>query len=203
MRSILRETFQNTAVRSLLRESIQTIALATFFVLLLQGVVQNYRVDGPSMLPHLMSGDGVLVNQLAYLPVNAERAARWLPGVGASPGEVWHPLGEPDHGDVIVFRWPRDERQYFVKRVIGKPGDSIEIERGDVYRNGELVIEPYIENPSAQTIAVRVVPDGHYYVMGDNRAQSDDSRRWGFVPEENIIGELWFSYWPISRFGFF
>ena len=190
-------------MRSILREIIQTIALATFFILLLQGGVQNYRVEGPSMQPLLEDQDGVFVNKLAYETVDAEHVARWVPGLGAAPGEVWRPFGEPEYGDVVVFRWPRDERQYFVKRIIGKPGDAIEIERGEIYRNGEPLVEPYVEHASGETIIERVVPEGHYYVLGDNRAQSDDSRRWGFVPAENIVGELWFGYWPLERFGFF
>ena len=190
-------------MRSILRETIQTIALAAFFMLLLQGAVQNYRVEGPSMLPLLENLDGVFVNKLAYETVDAERAARWAPGLGAAPGETWHPFGEPDYGDVVVFRWPRDERQYFVKRIIGRPGDMIEIERGEVYRDGVPLVEPYVEHPSSETIIERAVPEGHYYVLGDNRAQSDDSRRWGFVPERNIVGELWFAYWPLERLGFF
>ena len=135
-------------MRSILRETIQTIALAAFFMLLLQGAVQNYRVEGPSMLPLLENLDGVFVNKLAYETVDAERAARWAPGLGAAPGETWHPFGEPDYGDVVVFRWPRDERQYFVKRIIGRPGDMIEIERGEVYRNGVPLVEPYVEHAS-------------------------------------------------------
>ena len=190
-------------MRSFLRETIQTVALAAFFILLLQGAVQNYRVEGPSMLPFLEDQDGVFVNKLAYQTVDAERATRWVPGLGAAPGEVWRPLGGPDYGDVVVFRWPRDERQFFVKRVIGKPGDAIEIEQGEIYRNGVPLAEPYVERASGETIIERVVPEGHYYVLGDNRAQSDDSRRWGFVPEENIVGELWFGYWPPDRLGFF
>ena len=74
---------------------------------------------------------------------------------------------------------------------------------GEIYRNGEPLVEPYVEHSSGETIIERVVPEGHYYVLGDNRAQSDDSRRWGFVPAENIVGELWFGYWPLERFGFF
>ena len=190
-------------MRLILRETIQTIALAAFFILLLQGAVQNYRVQGPSMLPSLGNADGVFVNKISYETVDAERVARWIPGLSAAPGEVWRPFGEPDHGDVIVFRWPRDERQFFIKRIIGKPGDTIEINRGQIIRNGAALAEPFVEHASGETIIERTVPEGHYYVLGDNRAQSDDSRRWGFVPEENIVGELWFGYWPPQKLGFF
>ena len=186
-------------MKPFIRESIQTAALLTFLLLLMQGGLQNYRVEGSSMFPLLESSDGVFVNKLSYLRVDAARAARWIPGLGAEEGEQWRPFGEPERGDVVVFRWPRDERQYFVKRVIGLPGDEIRIRRGEVYRNGELLNEPYVERPSGETIVERVVPEGQYYVLGDNRAQSDDSRRWGGVPEENIVGRVWLAYWPLNR----
>ena len=186
-------------MKSFIRESIQTAALLAFLLLLLQGGLQNYRVEGSSMFPLLETSDGVFVNKLSYLRVDAARAARWIPWVDAEESEQWRPFGAPERGDVVVFRWPRDERQYFVKRVIGLPGDEIRIRGGEVYRNGELLDEPYVEQPSGESIVERVVPEGHYYVLGDNRAQSDDSRRWGGVPEENIVGDVWLAYWPLNR----
>ncbi len=187
-------------MQSILRETIETIALAIFLVLLIQSAVQNYRVEGPSMLPTFENFDRVLVSRLAYAEVDLERLARWVPWMEAEEGEVWRPLGEPGYGDVIVFRWPRDERQSFVKRIIGLPGDTIRIERGEVYRNGELLDEPYVENPSGETLVERTVREGQYYVLGDNRGRSDDSRHWGGVPQENVIGEVWLTYWPPDRF---
>jgi len=187
-------------MRSAVREAIETIALAVFFILLIQATVQNYRVEGPSMLPVLENFDRVLVNRLVYTSVDAARVARRGAGVEAEEGAVWRPVGEPSDGDVIVFRWPRDERQNFVKRIIGLPGDIIRIERGEVYRNGVLLDEPYVDQESSATLRERVVPEGMYYVLGDNRARSDDSRHWGAVPEENIIGKVWLAYWPLGRF---
>ena len=190
-------------MKSFIRETIQTGALLAFLLLLLQGGLQNYRVEGSSMFPLLETMDGVFVNKLSYLRVDAERAARWMPWIDAEEGERWRPFGEPRYGDVVVFRWPRDERQYFVKRVIGLPGDEIRIRGGEVHRNGEALDEPYVEQPSGESIVERVVPEGHYYVLGDNRAQSDDSRRWGSVPEENIVGKVWLAYWPLNRLQLF
>lgn len=190
-------------MKSFIREAIQTGALLAFLLLLLQGGLQNYRVEGSSMHPLLETMDGVFVNKLSYLWVDAARAARWLPWIDAEEGERWRPFGEPRRGDVVVFRWPRDERQYFVKRVIGLPGDEIRIRGGEVRRNGEALDEPYVEQPSGESIVERVVPEGYYYVLGDNRAQSDDSRRWGSVPEENIIGRVWLAYWPLNRLQLF
>ena len=187
-------------MQATLREAIETVALALFLVLLIQSAVQNYRVEGPSMLPVLENFDRVLVNRLAYTEIDAERFTRWIPWMDAEEGEVWRPLGEPEHGDVIVFRWPRDESQSFVKRIIGLPGDTIRIERGDVYRNGVLLDEPYVENKSGETLVERTVREGQYYVLGDNRSKSDDSRHWGGTPKENVVGEVWVAYWPLQRF---
>ena len=190
-------------MRAVLREAIETVALVLFFVLVLQSAVQNYRVEGPSMLPYMENLDRVLVNKLGYTAIDAERAIGWIPSVDVEEGTVWRPVGEPSVGDVVVFRWPVDERQFFVKRIIGLPGDTIRIERGVVYRNGTPLEEPYIEHESYETIVGRIIQEGEYYVLGDNRAQSDDSRRWGAVPEENIIGEVWLTYWPFNRFTLF
>ena len=190
-------------MRAVLREAIETVALVLFFVLVLQSAIQNYRVEGPSMLPYMENLDRVLVNKLGYTAIDAERAIGWIPSVDVEEGTVWRPVGEPSVGDVVVFRWPVDERQFFVKRIIGLPGDTIRIERGVVYRNGTPLEEPYIEHESYETIVGRIIQEGEYYVLGDNRAQSDDSRRWGAVPEENIIGEVWLTYWPFNRFTLF
>ena len=190
-------------MRAVLREAIETVALVLFFVLVLQSAIQNYRVEGPSMLPYMENLDRVLVNKLGYTEIDAERAIGWIPSVDVEEGTVWRPMGEPSVGDVVVFRWPVDERQFFVKRIIGLPGDTIRIERGVVYRNGTPLEEPYIEHESYETIVGRIIQEGEYYVLGDNRAQSDDSRRWGAVPEENIIGEVWLTYWPFNRFTLF
>jgi signal peptidase I len=186
--------------RSFVRELIETVALAAFLVLLVQSVIQNYRVEGPSMEPLLINGDRVVVNKVGYTEIEAERATRFIPWAHPEDGEVWHPFGMPDYGDVIVFKYPIDPRQNFVKRVIGLPGDRIEIERGQVYVNGIPIDEPYVENGSREVLPEHVVRPHSYYVLGDNRAQSDDSRHWGDVPEDNIVGEVAVTYWPLDRF---
>ena len=193
--------YSELRMRAILREAIETVALAIFLVLLVQTAVQNYRVEGPSMLPLLQDYDRVLVSRLTYVEIDAERVARWVPWLEVEPGAKWRPLGEPQYGDVVVFKWPRNPEQYYVKRIIGLPGDAIRVERGNVYRNGELLDEPYVEHEASITLVQRTVQDGQYYVMGDNRAQSEDSRHWGGVPKENIIGNVWLSYWPLDRIG--
>lgn len=186
-------------MRSAIREAIETIALAVFLVLLIQTTVQNYQVNGPSMDPALADQDRVLVNRVVYTKIEAERVGRFTPGFDPEPGEVWHPFHAPERGDVIVFLWPVDPEQNFVKRVIGLPGDHIKIDRGTVRVNGEPLDEPYVEHRTRQSLAARTVDPDSYFVLGDNRAQSDDSRHWGDVPRKNVIGEVSLAYWPFDR----
>ena len=187
-------------MRAAIREAIETIALAIFLVLVIQAAVQNYRVEGPSMIPRLLDQDRVIVSKVVYTEIDAERVARFVPGLDAESGEVWRPFGGIDRGDVIVFKWPIDPRQSFVKRVIGLPGDRIRLDRGAVFVNGVPQDEPYIEHAKNESLVERVVHENSFYVMGDNRARSDDSRNWGDVPRENVVGKVSLAYWPLDRF---
>ena len=190
----------NEKMRAALREAIETIALAAFLVLVLQAIIQNYRVEGPSMDPQLANEDRVLVSRAVYMEIDAARVARFIPGFEAEEGQFWRPFGLPSYGDVIVFRWPRDPSQNFVKRVIGLPGDTVRIEGGTVFVNGVPLDEPYVEHPSGETLSARTVPADSYFVLGDNRARSDDSRHWGPVPRDHVIGKVWVAYWPPASF---
>ena len=158
----------------LAREIIETIALTLLIFFVVQLTVQNYRVDGISMEPGLTSNENVFVNKLAYL------------------------FHGPERGDVIVFHWPLDTSRDFIKRVIGLPGDIITTDSTTVRVNDVAINEPYISeqwNPAAGRWAV---PPNDYFVMGDNRRFSDDSRDWGFVPKNYIIGKAVMIYWPVS-----
>jgi len=135
-------------------------------------------VDGTSMLPGLKNNQYVLVNKLAYL------------------------FHVPERGDVIVFHWPVDTNKDLIKRVIGVPGDVIVIDNKKVGVNGVLLNEPYISGPANQAGKTWVVPPNDYFVMGDNRQVSDDSRDWGFVPKSYIIGKAVFVYWPLNSWHF-
>ena len=196
-------------MRAALREAIEAVALAGFIYLLLQSTVVNFQVQGISMLPSLEDTDRVLVNKVVYSTVNMERVSRFLPWVDRE--EPWFPFHAPERGDVIVFRFPgnpdensvkqkKQEEQNFVKRVIGVPGDTVEIRERLVYVNGVPLDEPHVSTCFGQWCDV-TVGDNQYYVLGDNREQSDDSRSWGMVPEEDIIGRVWLSYWPPGHFG--
>ncbi|HJT58465.1 MAG TPA: signal peptidase I [Ktedonobacteraceae bacterium] len=154
------------------REIIETIALTVFIFLVIHFTVQNYLVDGISMQPSLQNGEYVLVNKVAY---------------------VFH---APERGDVIVFEWPVDTTKNLIKRIIGLPGDTLVITSTTVTVDGITLNEPYISapvNPQGETVKV---PPNDYFVMGDNRPESDDSRDWGLLPRANIIGKAVMVYWP-------
>jgi len=183
------------------RELIETVAFAGFIVLVIQASLQNYQVAGASMEPLLSNGDRVVVNRMFYSEIDSERALRFIPGVNSEEGTIWRPLGEPSRGDVVVFKFPKDPAQNFVKRIIGLPGDQVRLHRGVVFINGIQQDEPYVSNrhQSSETTFEREIPAGFYYVLGDNRTRSDDSRSWGDVPKENLVGRVWVRYWPTDR----
>ena len=185
-----------------IREAIETIALTALVFLLLHATLQNYQVKGPSMDPQLTNDELVLVNKAVYLSIDVGRVARYLPWVEAEEGEKWFPFHAPRRGDVVVFENPQDPTAPdFVKRVIGEPGDTVEIDGGQVLINGEVLAEPYIKRPSQDTRRPVVVGPNEYFVMGDNRLQSEDSRVFGTVPRDKIVGKVWLGYWPLNRFG--
>lgn len=165
---------------SWLREAAETILLAIVIFLLLQLVVRNFRIVGDSMFPTLESGQFVLVERVSYR------------------------LSEPKRGDIVIFEYPRAPQEDFVKRVIGLPGETVEIQGGSVYINGVPLVEPYIHGQRTLTYhpISLTLGEGEYFVMGDNRAASSDSRTWGALPRPNIIGRAWFCYWPPARWGF-
>lgn len=158
-------------------------------------VIQAYRIPSGSMLETLQVGDYLFITRFNYdlkIPFTSKSFFR---------------TGDPAHGDIIVFKYPVDPSQDYIKRVIGVPGDTIEIREKQVYRNGEKLDEPYVrfENPWSRIpgFDVRppfIVPEDSFFVLGDNRDNSEDSRRWGFVPRENIHGKAWMIYWSWEGF---
>ena len=187
------------SMRAIVRELFEAVVLALLIFLALQFSVQNFRVEGPSMQPTLHEGEYVLVNKLVYMRFSPKQLADLLPFVEVAEEEHLYPFRPPEPGDVIIFRFPRDDTRDFVKRVVGTPGDTVEIREGTVYVNDERVTEPYITRRDRRTIPPITVPEGSFYVLGDNRRASNDSRDWGPVPAENIIGRAWVSFWPLDR----
>ncbi|HSW40522.1 MAG TPA: signal peptidase I [Acidobacteriota bacterium] len=167
---------QSFEVRSWFRDILAAIAVAVFIVIF---VVQPVKVEGTSMQPQLIDQERIFVNRFIYQFTDISR------------------------GDVVVFWYPRDRNKSFIKRVMGVPGDEIEIRNGLVFVNGQVTNEPYIKPEFRDFRSFRkvVVPTGHYYVLGDHRNSSNDSRNWGLVDQRLIYGKAFFSYWPVDQAG--
>ena len=187
-----------------------TVVIAVFVITF---IVQAFQIPSESMMDTLLVGDYLLVNKLCY----GERGA----------DNYLVPYQKIERGDIVVFHYPVDPKQHFVKRVIGIPGDKLRLVNKQVFINGVPLDEPYVrflpsndlfrDNFPRLDLSVvlpgggkwwlemrklvedgqLIVPDGHYFVMGDNRDDSEDSRYWGFVPRENIIGRPLLIYWSI------
>ena len=155
---------------------LETLVISVALFLIINTITARIRVDGFSMIPSLKNGEFVIVNKLAYK------------------------LSSPHLGDVIVFHYPRDPRQEYIKRVIGVPGDRIQITNGQVLVNGVRIKEPYIA-AAPKYNSEWVVPEDSLFVLGDNRNNSSDSHNWGPVPLENVVGKALFVYWPPEEWG--
>ena len=189
-------------MRYFIRELIETVLLSLAVFLALHLSVQNFRVEGSSMVPTLTEGQYIVANKIVYSRVATDSLARFLPFLEPSgEGESLYTFHPPEYGDILIFNFPTDRTRDLVKRVIGLPGDTIEIQSGQVIRNGEVLDEPYVVNRDRRTVDPLVVPENSYYVLGDNRRSSSDSRDWGFLSNEHVVGRAWVSYWPTDRIG--
>lgn len=164
--------------RRYVRELLEILTLTLLMFLVLRFAVQNFRIDGPSMESTLHNQEYILVDKAAYF------------------------FHAPERGDVIVFEYPLNPQVDYVKRIIAIPGDIISIVGERVTVDGVTLNEPYVNkndpyNPFPP-IVKRIVGPNEYFVMGDNRGDSSDSREWGFVPRQNIIGKAAFVYWPVG-----
>ena len=187
-------------MRKTLREILQTVLLTLILFAGLQGTIQNVRVEGFSMRPTLDADQYLLVNKLAYSQINLANLARYIPFIDLGDEVSSYLFDPPKRGEVVVFRFPVDPSREFVKRVIAVPGDSVEIRNGNVFVNDKALEEPYtLDDPRGITMIEQVMGSEEYFVLGDNRLQSNDSKNWGPVPLENIIGKVWVSYWPLSE----
>ncbi len=185
------------------RDLLETALLSVTVFLVLHFSVQNFGIDGSSMHPTLIHEQHVIVSKMAYLHINPSALLRFAHLVEKTEeGVSLITSDQPEYSDVIAFVYPVDPTHDLVKRVVGLPGDVIEIERGRVIRNGEMLNESYVVNGDRHTFEAVEVPPDSYYVLGDNRPSSTDSRSWGFVSDDHIIGRAWFSYWPSERLEF-
>jgi signal peptidase I len=150
-----------------------------FCFFLITFVAQAFRVQGTSMLPLLEDNERIIVNKVIYR---------------------FRPI---ERGDVVVFWYPKDPSVSFIKRVVGRPGDQVEIRHGAVLVNGQRLQEDYVRLTlrDDETYAPVQVPPGYYYVLGDHRNSSNDSRNWGEVPEKYVYGKAFFRFWPLSKLG--
>jgi len=152
-------------------------------VVLIVFIYQPVKVEGTSMMPALKNQERIFINKFTYR----------------------FGLGSIQRGDTVVFWYPLDPSKSYIKRVIGIPGDRVRIDSGRVYVNGRKLVEDYVADPdnSSWPSAARdqAVPPGRYFVLGDNRSSSSDSRSWGFVPRANIYGKAVFAYWPPEQMG--
>ena len=184
------------------KDIIEALVLAVVVFMLLQTTVRNFKVDGSSMDPTLESGQYLLVNRLVYLRFDLERLSKIVPFWQASDRSSRYAVHAPNRGEIIVFQFPRDPTKDFVKRVVGLPGELIEVRDGRVLVDGNVLEEPYLAAKGNSNSAPRQLEKGEYYVLGDNRARSNDSRSWGPVPEANLRGKVWMVYWPVPGIHF-
>lgn len=159
------------------------VSLAIFAVVYIF-LFQPHQVDGRSMEPNFHNAEYILTDKISYR------------------------LSSPKRGDVVVFHSPQDNNTDFIKRIVGVPGDMLMVKDGYLYLNGTRLDETYINDPGKvapgkymRDGATVEVPNGQYVVMGDNRLHSSDSREWGLVPAQNIVGRAFFRYWPVDVFG--
>ena len=195
------KSLENTAEKTFwvsLWEWVKTIVLALLLALFIRTFfVQAFKIPSGSMIPTLLVGDHILVNKMVYGVRNPVTRSVWVHG------------RMPKRQEIIVFIFPENPKLDFIKRVIGLPGDRIEIRDKKVYVNGKLLEEPYVQHTDPNILPASVsprdnfgpvvVPEGHLFVMGDNRDQSYDSRFWGFVPIRDVKGKAFIIYFSWDR----
>ncbi len=167
-----------SGLRSFIRETFETIALTLIIFVVIRAGVQNFRIEGYSMEPNFHDGEMLLVSKIDYL------------------------LHPPERGDVVVFQSLQNSERDFIKRVIGLPGETVEIRDGRVYINGQPLPQNYNTNPATYNYPPSVVGPNELFVLGDNRNSSSDSHAWGNLPRANLIGKAWIAYWPPQSWAF-
>ncbi len=183
----LRRDSRNGIWTESLRLARDIFLIIVVFVLFGVFVVQPVVVEGTSMVPELHDGERLLVNKLVYYKIGS---VSW---------------GHLERGDIVVFWYPREPDKSYVKRIIGLPGETVEVRNGKVIIDGRELNEDYLDtehNKSLPSFPVRKVEEHYYFVMGDNRDNSSDSRYWGLVPEKYIYGTAFFRYWKPANIGF-
>ena len=182
VRTVLLKSKSKNAVHAAETVDSFLIAVALVYLVIKPFIIQAFFIPSGSMEPGLTLGDRILVNKFVYR------------------------FRGPEHGDIIVFRCPKradpkGQVRDYIKRLIGKPGDIILIENGEVYRNGERLEEPYILEPPFSDFGPKKIEPGMLFVMGDNRNDSNDSRYWGELDKNRVVGKAVVKFWPPGRIG--
>ena len=164
-------------MKTFLREILITILSVATILFVIQATIQSVVVVGGSMYPTLEGGERLLVSKVVYY------------------------LRQPERGDVVVFQSTNHRSSDYIKRIIALPGDTVEIVKGIVYLNGSEVDEPYIKYPASYTVDDQEIPQNSYFVLGDNRDNSNDSHNAWLVPRQNIVGKAWIAIWPPEKWG--
>ena len=162
--------------KSMIKELLETIISAGVIAfIIITFIGQVTVVQGASMETTLHNKERLIANKIGYR------------------------LESPKRGEIIIFRPPLDTKRNYIKRIIGIPGDKVEIVEGKVYVNDEALEEPYVKYKSYESMPIATVPENSYFVLGDNRPNSSDSRFWGFVPRKNVVGKAWIVFWPLNK----
>jgi len=165
-------------VKAFFRDVVVTVVVTVVIFILIQTTLQVSVIHGYCMEPNLHEGQRLVVNKAAYF------------------------FGQPEQGDIIVFHPPTNpEGVPYIKRIIGVAGETIEVKDGEVYVDGQTLDEPYIKEPPAYTLHEEEIPKDSYFVLGDNRNNSNDSHNGWTVPRQNIIAKAWLSIWPPQYWG--
>jgi signal peptidase I len=188
------------------REIVETILLAVVIFVVVRLVVLNFKVDGTSMFPNLDDGEMLLVNRNVYFHFDSNALVEWIPGVDREGENIVYVFHPPERGDIIVFNPPISSEKPYIKRVIGLPGETVEIREEHVFIDGVQLAEPYLDEDPTRCSGTRQtcsweVGEGEVFVLGDNRNNSSDSRSFGVVEVDDIIGKAWFAYWPSDDIG--
>lgn len=160
--------------KSAIIEIIETIIMTVLIFAAVRLLIQNFRIEGNSMEPNLHNGQYLIIEKMSYR------------------------FSEPQRGDIIVFHYPSNPKRDFIKRIIGLPGETIQVQRGQVLINEKPLPESYQPNEGTYNWGPGLIGEDEYFVLGDNRNNSSDSHSWGMLPRELIVGKAWFTYWPIS-----